>query len=79
MEARCDGSPEGSTVLFFSRGHGHAIPDMAIADELARLLPDADLKLVSYGTGEATFDEALNQGSDGGSYEGYQFFSNFDC
>jgi UDP-N-acetylglucosamine:LPS N-acetylglucosamine transferase len=47
----------GASVLFFSRGrgHGHAIPDMAIADELARLRPGTDLRFVSYGTGAATF------------------------
>lgn len=43
-------------VLFFSRGrgHGHAIPDMAIADDLARLRGDFDLRFVSYGTGALT-------------------------
>jgi hypothetical protein len=68
-------------VIFFSRGrgHGHATPDVAIADQLARVLPEIDLKFVSYGIGEATFHESLNQGSDGGGSEGYQFFSNFDC
>jgi UDP-N-acetylglucosamine:LPS N-acetylglucosamine transferase len=44
-------------ILFFSRGrgHGHAVPDMAIADELAKLRNDIDLRFVSYGTGAATF------------------------
>ena len=46
-------------VLFFSRGRGrgHAIPDMAIAEELLRLRDDADIRFVSYGTGAATFTE----------------------
>lgn len=46
-------------VLFFSRGrgHGHAIPDMAIADQLSQLRRCADITFVSYGTGAATFVE----------------------
>lgn len=44
-------------LLFFSRGrgHGHAIPDMAIADELEKLRNNVDLRFVSYGTGAKTF------------------------
>ncbi len=44
-------------LLFFSRGrgHGHAIPDMAIVDELFKLQDDIDLRFVSYGTGARTF------------------------
>lgn len=40
-------------VLFFSRGRGrgHAIVDIAITEELKKLLPDVDVRLVSYGTG----------------------------
>lgn len=44
------------SALFFSRGRGsgHAIPDMAIADDLAALEPDIHLRFVSYGTGAST-------------------------
>src|SRR5438876_10903298 len=43
-------------MIFFvrGRGHGHAIPDMAIADELAKLRNDIQVTFVSYGTGAAT-------------------------
>ncbi len=57
MEAQSRLSPQNRTVLFYSRGrgHGHAIPDMAIADELLQLQSAIDLRLVSYGTGAETF------------------------
>jgi UDP-N-acetylglucosamine:LPS N-acetylglucosamine transferase len=44
-------------ILFFSRGrgHGHAIPDMAIADEINDKYPDIVIKFVSYSTGANTF------------------------
>lgn len=43
--------------LFFSRGrgHGHAIPDMAIANELPNFLPNLNIRFASYGTGAETF------------------------
>ena len=46
-------------VLLFSRGRGsgHAIPDMAIVEELHRLRDDVDLRFVSYATGAATLTE----------------------
>ena len=42
---------------FFSRGRGrgHAIPDMAIADQLTRVWPELELHFVSYSTGADTF------------------------
>jgi hypothetical protein len=57
VESHSENLRGNDRVLFFSRGrgHGHAIPDMAIGDELLRLLPLIDLKFVSYGTGAATF------------------------
>ena len=44
-------------ILFFSRGrgHGHAIPDIEIGENLRLTHPDVDLKYVSYGTGAYTF------------------------
>lgn len=46
-------------ILFFSRGrgHGHAIPDMAIAEELNQL-GEFDLTFASYATGAQTFRTA---------------------
>lgn len=43
-------------VLFFSRGlgRGHAVPDMAIADELLGLLPGLTIRFVSYASGADT-------------------------
>lgn len=40
-------------ILYFSRGrgHGHAIPDMAVAAEIKKLQPEAGIHFVSYGTG----------------------------
>ncbi|MDE3178182.1 MAG: hypothetical protein KGM47_00870 [Acidobacteriota bacterium] len=51
-----DGGSEKQTVLLFSHGggSGHAMPDMAIADELQKIRSDIDLKFVSYGTGPRT-------------------------
>jgi UDP-N-acetylglucosamine:LPS N-acetylglucosamine transferase len=45
-----------SHVLFFSRGkgRGHAVPDAAIADGLARQEPGATITFASYGMGAAT-------------------------
>jgi UDP-N-acetylglucosamine:LPS N-acetylglucosamine transferase len=47
-------------VLFFSRGRGrgHAIPDIAIAQELSALCPQIEISFVSYSTGAATFRSA---------------------
>ncbi len=46
-------------VLFFSRGRGfgHAIPDMAIADELSKREPDIDIQFVSYSNGAVALRE----------------------
>ena len=51
--------PSKRKVLFFSRGRGrgHAIPDIEIIRALERLAPDVQVRIVSYGTGAATFDE----------------------
>ncbi len=50
---------EKRKVLFFSRGRGrgHAIPDIEIIRELCAFRPDAEVRIVSYGTGAATFHE----------------------
>ena len=44
-------------ILFFTRGRGrgHAIPDIAIVEELEKLRPDVEVRFVSYGTGALTF------------------------
>jgi hypothetical protein len=44
-------------IAFFSRGRGrgHAMPDMAIARELPRLVPRLDIRFVSYSGGAETF------------------------
>lgn len=44
-------------ILFFSRGRGrgHAVPDMAIAEEFPRLNPRLDVQFASYATGADTF------------------------
>jgi UDP:flavonoid glycosyltransferase YjiC (YdhE family) len=44
-------------VLFFSRGrgHGHAIPDMAMASIIRELRPEITVQFVSYATGAETF------------------------
>jgi UDP-N-acetylglucosamine:LPS N-acetylglucosamine transferase len=46
-------------VLFFSRGRGrgHAVPDCALAAELARLRNDVDVRFVSYATGAETLEQ----------------------
>ncbi len=46
-------------ILFFSRGkgRGHAIPDAAIANELAVLEPTLDVTFVSYSVGAATLKD----------------------
>jgi UDP-N-acetylglucosamine:LPS N-acetylglucosamine transferase len=51
-EAPADNIP----VLFFSRGRGrgHAVPDMAIAEEFPRLNPRLDVQFASYATGADT-------------------------
>jgi hypothetical protein len=44
-------------ALFFSRGRGrgHVFPDIAIADEIARITPGLDISFSSYATGAETF------------------------
>ena len=44
-------------IAFFTRGRGrgHAVPDMAIAEEMKLLIPDLDIRFISYSTGAATF------------------------
>lgn len=51
--------PSKLKILFFSRGRGrgHAIPDIEIIRALERIEPDAEVRIVSYGAGAATFDE----------------------
>lgn len=46
-----------SSLLFFSRGrgHGHAITDLALADELVTLAPDIVCHFASYSTGAAAY------------------------
>lgn len=46
-------------MLFFSRGRGrgHAVPDMAIVEELRKSRDDFDVRFVSYATGAATLAE----------------------
>jgi predicted glycosyltransferase len=48
---------DGRKILFFTRGRGrgHAVPDLAIAAELERLDPSAQVHFVSYATGAETF------------------------
>ncbi len=48
--------PSRIALLFFSRGRGrgHAVPDMAIVDELHRIRDDLDVRFASYATGAAT-------------------------
>lgn len=50
---------ERCRLLFFTRGRGrgHAVPDMAIVEELGRLDVAADVRFVSYATGAATLRE----------------------
>lgn len=47
-------------VLFFSRGrgHGHAIPDMAVAREMLALQPGTSVHFASYATGAETLRNA---------------------
>jgi len=56
---RVEFDPALTGVLFFSRGHGrgHAIPDLAIAEELRSLRQDFDLRFASYATGAETLSE----------------------
>jgi UDP-N-acetylglucosamine:LPS N-acetylglucosamine transferase len=51
--------PSRVGVLFFSRGRGrgHAIPDIAIVEELSKIRDDLDVRFVSYATGAATLAE----------------------
>ena len=44
-------------VAFFSRGRGrgHAVPDMAIAEEMKVLVPELDIRFISYSSGAAAF------------------------
>jgi UDP-N-acetylglucosamine:LPS N-acetylglucosamine transferase len=46
-----------SKILFFSRGrgYGHAVPDMAIADELRKLDSGLEINFASYATGAEVF------------------------
>lgn len=51
---------QAKTILFFSRGrgHGHAIPDMAIASRIVDSQPGVRIQFVSYATGAATLEKA---------------------
>jgi hypothetical protein len=44
-------------IAFFSRGRGrgHAMPDMAIAEGLGKVVSGLDIRYISYSTGAATF------------------------
>src|SRR5262249_57568560 len=46
-------------ILFFSRGRGrgHAAPDYEVIRALETRRPDVEVRVVSYGTGAATFAE----------------------
>lgn len=57
---KLDFDPSCIGVLFFSRGRGtgHAIPDIAIAQELKKLRHDVDIRFASYATGARTFIES---------------------
>ncbi len=46
-------------ILWFTRGRGrgHAVPDMALAEEFGQLRPDCEIRFVSYATGARTFAE----------------------
>jgi UDP-N-acetylglucosamine:LPS N-acetylglucosamine transferase len=63
------------TVLFFSRGrgHGHAIPDMAIIAELRKADPGMGISIASYATGLRTFRAAGHQVIDLGLPENNGF------
>ncbi len=54
-----DFDPDKEKILFFCRGRGsgHAIPDIEVVKELARLRPSAEVRFVSYGTGAKTLAE----------------------
>jgi UDP:flavonoid glycosyltransferase YjiC (YdhE family) len=47
-------------ILLFSRGrgHGHAIPDMAMIAELKQVAPGISVEIASYATGSRTFQTA---------------------
>ena len=49
--------PGAFGMVFFSRGRGrgHAMPDMAIAEELLRLVPGLEIRFASYSGGAETF------------------------
>jgi hypothetical protein len=44
-------------IAFVSRGHGrgHAVPDMAIADHLMKLVPDLKIQFISYAAGAEAY------------------------
>lgn len=50
----------GIRILFFSRGRGrgHAVPDLAIAEEISRFDRTISVQFVSYGTGAETIRRA---------------------
>jgi hypothetical protein len=62
-------------ILFFSRGrgHGHAIPDMAIADALRARSPTTEIRFASYSTGLATLRAADRPALDLGLPEANPF------
>lgn len=58
-------------ILFVTRGRGagHAVPDLAIAAELRRRLPSAELSFISYGTGASVLRRAGHEVVDLGLSE----------
>jgi UDP-N-acetylglucosamine:LPS N-acetylglucosamine transferase len=54
---------ESPRVLFFTRGRGrgHALPDLAILDELRALSPGLSVQFASYSTGRETLAQAGHQ------------------
>ncbi len=69
-------------LLFFSRGrgHGHAIPDMAIADQILAKRPHFDIRFASYSTGADTFRSANRELIDMHLPESNSFVSTlFSC
>ncbi len=66
-------------IIFFSRGRGfgHAIPDMAIADEINRCNPLVDIRFASYAGGAVAFAERKKPFFDLGLPEKNPFLATF--
>jgi len=57
MKVEFDESKFGLLLFSRGRGRGHAVPDMAIVEELQKIRDDVEVRFVSYGTGAATLAE----------------------